>query len=130
MKANDATVALSVDIWNEPDLVGVFWNRPQAQYLQMWGRTYYRLRAELPGVLLLGPASAGEPLPSNTWWTTFASFMASNASIPDQYTWHMEGGGGDMLSAQAGTSFPIFGYNCPGNIPFGGSLCALDIRSY
>lgn len=38
-----------IDIWNEPDLafndIGVFWNRPQTQYLQMWGRTYDRLRS-------------------------------------------------------------------------------------
>jgi hypothetical protein len=43
VKANGATAGLSVDIWNEPDLT-VFWNAPQAQYLQMWGRTYHRLR--------------------------------------------------------------------------------------
>lgn len=43
MKANSATANLVVDIWNEPDLT-VFWNRPQAQWIQLWGRTYYRLR--------------------------------------------------------------------------------------
>jgi hypothetical protein len=43
IKANSMTAGLSVDIWNEPDLTG-FWNRPQAQYIQMWGRTYHRLR--------------------------------------------------------------------------------------
>jgi len=43
MIANDATLKLVIDIWNEPDLTG-FWNRPQAQWIQMWGRTYYRLR--------------------------------------------------------------------------------------
>lgn len=101
MNANHALTGLSVDIWNEPDLT-FFWNRTQEQYLQMWGRTWYRLRAELPGVLLLGPAAAEEPFLTSTWWTTFAAFIASNASIPDQYVWHMESGGGDMLSAQAG----------------------------
>jgi hypothetical protein len=43
MNANDATVALSIDIWNEPDGID-FWNAPQSQYIQMWGRTYHRLR--------------------------------------------------------------------------------------
>lgn len=53
-------------------------------------------------VLLSGPASAGEPLTSNTWWTTWAAFVAANASVPDQYAWHMEGGTGDLLSAYGG----------------------------
>lgn len=108
MKANDALTALSIDIWNEPDLGTVFWGRTQEQYLEMWGRTWYRLRAELPGVLLIGPASAGEPGLTNTWWTTFASFIATNQSIPDQWVWHMESGGGDMLSAQAGQRLPSY----------------------
>lgn len=53
-------------------------------------------------VLLSGPASAGEPLTSNSWWQAWASFVASNGSVPDQYAWHMEGGGGDLLSAYGG----------------------------
>lgn len=52
-------------------------------------------------VLLSGPATAGEPIAS-TWWNAWASFVAANDSVPDQYAWHMEGGGGDLLSAQAG----------------------------
>lgn len=43
MNANSATSNLVIDIWNEPDL-SVFWNREQTQYLQMWGRTYARIR--------------------------------------------------------------------------------------
>jgi hypothetical protein len=39
-----ATEGLSIDIWNEPDL-SYFWTRGQDQYLQMWGRTYHRLRS-------------------------------------------------------------------------------------
>lgn len=53
-------------------------------------------------VLLSGPASAGEPLTSNAWWQAWASFVATNGSVPDQYAWHMEGGGGDLLSAYGG----------------------------
>jgi hypothetical protein len=43
MNNDHATNGLSIDIWNEPDLT-YFWNAPQAQYIQMWGRTYHRLR--------------------------------------------------------------------------------------
>jgi len=64
IKANSATKGLLIDIWNEPDLT-YFWNAPLAQYIQMWGRTYHRLRKELPGVLLTGPAYAGRPSLTN-----------------------------------------------------------------
>ncbi|KAL1845865.1 hypothetical protein Daus18300_014427 [Diaporthe australafricana] len=100
--ANGMTSKLVVDIWNEPDL-SAFWGRTQSQYLQMWGRTYYKFRAQYgTNVLLSGPASAGEPLTSNSWFQAWASFAASNKSIPDQYAWHMEGGGGDLVSAYGG----------------------------
>ncbi|RHZ54011.1 glycoside hydrolase family 39 protein [Aspergillus thermomutatus] len=114
IKSNGMADGLIIDIWNEPDLT-YFWNRDQAQYLQMWGRTYHRLRSELgSGVQLSGPASAGEPLASNTWWNNWASFVASNKSIPDQYAWHMEGGGGDLLSAQDGLVHWQKTYGLPG----------------
>lgn len=43
MKSNQMIDGMIIDIWNEPDL-NAFWNRDQDQYLQMWGRTYHRLR--------------------------------------------------------------------------------------
>ncbi|KAH1315105.1 hypothetical protein KXV58_007839 [Aspergillus fumigatus] len=113
IKANRMTDGLIIDIWNEPDL-SFFWNRDQTQYLQMWGRTFHRLRSEIAGVELSGPASAGEPLPGNNWWKNWASFVATNKSIPDQYAWHMEGGGGDLLSAQAGLVYWQTTYGLPG----------------
>lgn len=39
---------LVIDIWNEPDLGTVFWGRTQEQYLEMWGRTYYKIRYRNP----------------------------------------------------------------------------------
>ncbi|KAF8864063.1 glycoside hydrolase [Acephala macrosclerotiorum] len=98
INANGATAGLSIDIWNEPDLT-YFWTKGETQYLQMWGRTYHRLRTTWPSVQLIGPAFAGQPDASNTWWTNYLSFVQSNASVPDQYVWHMEGGGGDMQGA-------------------------------
>lgn len=44
LAANSMTTDLVVDIWNEPDLGTTFWGRTQAQYLEMWGRTYYKFR--------------------------------------------------------------------------------------
>lgn len=111
MNANDATAGLSIDIWNEPDLTA-FWDRTQDQYLEMWGRTYPRLRAEWPDVLLIGPAASQEPLDS-TWWDSFMAFVSANDTVPDQWVWHMEGGGGDMLSAQAGLYELLDTYGLP-----------------
>ncbi|KAH7360654.1 glycoside hydrolase superfamily [Rhexocercosporidium sp. MPI-PUGE-AT-0058] len=112
MKANSATDGLSVDIWNEPDL-RYFWTRGQSQYLQMWGRTYHRLRNELPGVLLIGPAFSATPSPGSTWWTSYLSFIKNNASVPDQYVWHMEGGGGDMQGVSGALQSLLKTYGLP-----------------
>ncbi|OKL55462.1 hypothetical protein UA08_09318 [Talaromyces atroroseus] len=113
LKDNDMTTSLIVDLWNEPDGAG-FWGRSQSQYLEMWGRTYYKFRDEFStDVLLSGPASAGEPLASNTWWEAWASFVAANDSIPDQYAWHMESGTGDLLSSHAGLLYWQSTYGLP-----------------
>ena len=64
-------------------------------------------------VLLSGPASANEPLPSSTWWKNYLSYIASTNTIPDQYAWHMEGGGGDMLSAYGGLNGLLKTYKLP-----------------
>ncbi|RDW59995.1 glycoside hydrolase-3 [Coleophoma crateriformis] len=113
MNANNATAGLSIDIWNEPDLSFFWGTRTQSQYLEMWGRTYPRLRAEWPDVPLIGPAAAEEPSLSSTWWVNFMSFVSQNGTIPDEWVWHMEGGGGDMLSAQAGLYDLLNAYDLP-----------------
>jgi len=41
MKAHEMIDEVYIEVWNEPDLVyqgvALFWNRDEAQYLQMWG---------------------------------------------------------------------------------------------
>lgn len=44
LNSNSMTTKLVVDIWNEPDLSAFWGTRTQSQYLQMWGRTYYKFR--------------------------------------------------------------------------------------
>ncbi|MFD5462590.1 RICIN domain-containing protein [Kitasatospora sp. NPDC127059] len=85
VKANNMTVEW--DLWNEPDQNG-FWSRPQSQYLQMWSRFHAAVRADLPGQLIVGPSSATPPGSSNTWWTTFLSYVKANNVAPDIYSWH------------------------------------------
>ncbi|KAG5751090.1 hypothetical protein H9Q69_007189 [Fusarium xylarioides] len=43
LQSNNMLDGLDIDIWNEAD--GSFWSRSQDQYLQMWNRTYKRIRS-------------------------------------------------------------------------------------
>ena len=74
------------DIWNEPNIT-LFWNRPQAQYFELWRRTYQRIRAEFPSHLIVGPSCACVPSTSG-WWTQYLDFVRANNVIPDIVSWH------------------------------------------
>lgn len=76
------------DLWNEPDL-GLFWDRPQSQYLAMWKRGYDRVRAAIPGAIVVGPSATRPPANNNAWWTTYLDFAKANAALPDIYSWHV-----------------------------------------
>jgi hypothetical protein len=39
-----------------------------------------------------GPSLAYRPMSSNVWWTTWLAQIAGNNTIPDQYSYHVEGG--------------------------------------
>jgi hypothetical protein len=92
LKTNDMLDGLVYDTWNEPD--GSFWDRSQAQYLDLWSRTYSRIRqdSELDGVLISGPSYASQPNTDNDWWTNWVQRIVADQTIPDQYTWHDEPG--------------------------------------
>jgi hypothetical protein len=81
-----AGIAVQWDIWNEPNL-GLFWNRPQAQYFELWRRTYQRLRAEFPSHLLVGPSCACVPS-TGGWWVQYLDFIRANNLVPDIISWH------------------------------------------
>ncbi|MEK8107119.1 hypothetical protein NKG94_21850 [Micromonospora sp. M12] len=63
------------DIWNEPNIT-IFWNRPISQYLELWRRTYQRIRTEFPASSSSGraaPAYRRPTTPSGTsTWTSSA----------------------------------------------------------
>jgi ricin-type beta-trefoil lectin protein len=73
-------VAVQWDIWNEPNIT-IFWNRPQSQYLELWRRTYQRLRAEMPGTLIVGPSLAGVPTTGGTWWNQYLDYVKANNPV-------------------------------------------------
>lgn len=112
IKANSMTDGLIWDTWNEPDLGTVFWGRSQQQYLQMWARTYAKVRATFGTTMRIsGPSSSSEP--SSGWWNTFASFVKTNGSIPDQWSWHMETGGGSMTGSYGALQTVLNQYALP-----------------
>ncbi|MBV1854402.1 RICIN domain-containing protein [Catellatospora tritici] len=82
-----AGITVQWDIWNEPNL-NLFWNRPQAQYFELWRRTYQRLRTEFPSHLIVGPSHAGVPTTSTGWWTQYLDFVKANNAVPDIISWH------------------------------------------
>ncbi|MCL6731571.1 RICIN domain-containing protein [Streptomyces neyagawaensis] len=75
------------DIWNEPDCRS-FWGSGQAQYLQMWKRSYQKIRAAVPGAVVVGPSTCSKPSGSNTWWNTYLDYVKANDAEPDTYSWH------------------------------------------
>ena len=62
-----AGITVQWDIWNEPN-ISLFWNRPQSQYFELWRRTYQRIRATFPTMLIVGPSCACVPS-TGGWWT-------------------------------------------------------------
>ncbi|KAG5758950.1 hypothetical protein H9Q72_012922 [Fusarium xylarioides] len=85
---NKMTAGLEIDIWNEPDL-NLFWDAPQTQYLNMWKRTYERIRKELPGVPITGPSTTTPPTVDSQWYNNYLKFIAKTNTIPDFYSWHL-----------------------------------------
>ncbi|MEV4516828.1 RICIN domain-containing protein [Dactylosporangium sp. NPDC049525] len=82
-----AGLTVQWDIWNEPN-ISIFWNRPQSQYFELWRRTYQRIRAELPGQLIVGPSCACVPSTSHAWWNQYLDFIKANNVVPDIISWH------------------------------------------
>jgi hypothetical protein len=81
-----AGLTVEWDIWNEPNIT-LFWNRPQSQYFELWRRTYQRIRATFPGMLIVGPSLAGVPS-TGGWWTQYLDYVKANNVVPDIISWH------------------------------------------
>jgi len=113
IKQNNMTPGLDFEIWNEPDLNNVFWQRDEAQYLQMWGHAYSRIRSGLSGVPIVGPCSSSQPSLSNNWYINYYPFIKSNNSVPNYYCWHEETSGDDIANSVAGHKALISKYGLP-----------------
>ncbi|WP_033443084.1 RICIN domain-containing protein [Saccharothrix sp. NRRL B-16314] len=80
-------VPVQWDLWNEPNIT-LFWNRPQAQYFELWRRTYQRVRAAFPEQLIVGPSFAGVPTTNGAWWNQYLDFVRGSNTVPDIISWH------------------------------------------
>jgi hypothetical protein len=47
VKKSDMIEGLVIDIWNEPDL-SFFWNRSMEQWLELWARSFKKIRYVVP----------------------------------------------------------------------------------
>ncbi|EWG55106.1 hypothetical protein FVEG_13155 [Fusarium verticillioides 7600] len=102
VKKSDMIDGLVVDIWNEPDLT-FFWNRSMEQWLELWTRSFKKIREVLPSVRITGPSISAIPSASHEWWSAFLSRCKD--TLPDQWSWHMEGGEETVTMASSMASF-------------------------
>jgi hypothetical protein len=82
-----AGLTVQWDLWNEPNIT-LFWNRPQAQYFELWRRTYQRIRAAFPTHLIVGPSCACVPTTTGAFWGQYLDFVRSTNTVPDIVSWH------------------------------------------
>ena len=80
-------VPVQWDLWNEPNIT-LFWNRPAAQYLELWKRSYQRIRAAFPTHLIVGPSCACVPSTTYAWWNQYLDYIKANNVVPDIFSWH------------------------------------------
>ncbi|GLI80121.1 hypothetical protein PoHVEF18_008471 [Penicillium ochrochloron] len=96
LKKNNALKGLVWDIWNEPD-ISIFWERNQQQWIDLYIRTHKLLREDpsFHSVQISGPSLAYRPVSGNTWWSNWLAQIAGNKTIPEQYSYHLEGATND-----------------------------------
>jgi hypothetical protein len=107
-----AGITVQWDIWNEPNIT-LFWNRPQAQYLELWRRTYQRIRAEFPDHLIVGPSCACVPSTGHAWWNEYLDYVRANNVVPDIVSWHALPGDPVVNVADANTTLDSRGIPHP-----------------
>jgi hypothetical protein len=108
-------VPVEWDIWNEPNIT-LFWNRPQSQYFELWRRTYQRLRADLPGTLIVGPSCACVPSTGQSWWNQYLDYVKANNAAPDIVSWHSLPG--DPVANVAAANTTLNSRGIPHNRPY------------
>ncbi|OQD79966.1 hypothetical protein PENANT_c041G00927 [Penicillium antarcticum] len=118
LEANNALEGLVWDIWNEPDY-SAFWTRSKQQWIDLYIRTHKLLRAnpKYDTVEISGPSLAFRPVSGNTWWADWLDQIAGNDTIPEQYSYHLEGSSdewdNDLQTTNATLTALLKTYNLP-----------------
>lgn len=112
IQSNGMQAGLDYEIWNEPD-GGLFWQRNETQFLEMWGRTYAHVRKVFPTMPIIGPCTASQPSVQNGWYAQYYPFVLANGSIPDAYCWHEESGGDDVATDIENNIAALKAHNLP-----------------
>jgi hypothetical protein len=73
----------SYEVWNEPDLPGVFWSGTEAQYLSLYGAASQAIRAANPDGYVEGPA-----LCCAGWNSDFVNYVKNNNLPLDGFSFH------------------------------------------
>lgn len=101
----------SYEIWNEPDLPGVFWRGTEQQYLDLYDQTSRAVRAADPDAYVEGPA-----LCCVAWKTDFVNYVNSHHLPLDGFSFHAYGSATDgslernyQGATDAGLTAPWFG---------------------
>ena len=111
-----AGLTVQWDIWNEPNIT-LFWNRPQAQYFELWRRTYQRIRAAFPTHAhrraRAAPACRRPAAGGRSTWTS----CKANNVVPDIVSWHSLPGDPVANVATANTTLDSRGIAAPAAVP-------------
>ncbi|KAL9473210.1 hypothetical protein ACSS6W_007590 [Trichoderma asperelloides] len=117
---NNAIDGTIYEIWNEPD-ISVFWKGKggMQQWIDLYIRTHKIIRSDprFNNMKIVGPSLALRPKATNVWWTEWLRQVAGNNTIPDQYTYHLEGSetdtDNDPTFTNASLSALLNTYNAP-----------------
>lgn len=77
------------EVWNEPDLEGVFWAGTQEDYHQLYKATFETVRAIAPEVKIGGPSVSHMTLDQSDWLTNFVDYCQINRLQPDFFSYHI-----------------------------------------
>jgi len=92
-------VSVTYEPYNEPNGSGFFPPLIGTQYWQLWNSAYTEIRRLVPGARIDGPAYAGA---ANSAYASWLSTAKADGTLPNVFSYHLEGGGVDDPVGAAG----------------------------
>lgn len=75
------------EVWNEPDLPGIFWNGTRDEYFRLYAVTARAIKAVDPGIRVGGPSSS-----NSKWIKSFLAFCGAESVPVDFVSTHQYAG--------------------------------------